>query len=108
MIHPLRRISYCFYRHLTNRNSLFSIRLFEFWIFGSIILLPLDYSALASLETHAEEIRWSPDSGETPTRKYALFTRNGATRSVREAVSERDDVRLFSLDDVTHHDVQNE
>ncbi|KZN23211.1 ATPase [Haladaptatus sp. R4] len=69
---------------------------------------PLDYSALASLETHAEEIRWSPNSGEDPTRKYALFTRNGATRSVREAVSERDDVRLFTLDDVTHHVAQNE
>jgi hypothetical protein len=61
---------------------------------------PLDYSALASLETHAEEIRWTPDSGAVET-VYALFTRNGATQSVRDAVSERDDLRLFTINDVT-------
>jgi len=63
---------------------------------------PLDYGALASLEDHAAEIRWTPDGGERDT-KYALFTRNGATQSVQEAVSERDDVQLFELGDVTEH-----
>jgi len=63
---------------------------------------PLDYGALASLEDHAAEIRWTPDGGERDT-KYALFTRNGATQSVQEAVSERDDVQLFELGDITEH-----
>ncbi|MFH5802243.1 ATP-binding protein [Haladaptatus sp. CMAA 1911] len=65
---------------------------------------PLDYNALASLETHAEEIRWSPDTGETVTTEYALFTRNGATQSIRETVAEREDIQLFTLDDVTRSD----
>lgn len=64
---------------------------------------PLDYSALASLEDHADEIRWSPSSGGDVTTEYALFSRNGATRSVQEAVSERDNVQLFDLDDVTRY-----
>ena len=63
---------------------------------------PLDYRALASLEDHAAEIRWAPDTDEKNT-EYALFTRNGATQSIQEAVSERDDVRLFDLKDVTKH-----
>lgn len=64
---------------------------------------PLDYGALASLEDHAGEIRWTPDTGGDVTTEYALFARNGATQSVREAVSDRDDLRLFDLDDVTSH-----
>ncbi|GAA0722347.1 AAA+ ATPase superfamily predicted ATPase [Halorubrum trapanicum] len=63
---------------------------------------PLDYGALASLEDHAAEIRWTPD-GDERTTKYALFTRKGSTQSVQEAVSERDDVRLFDLADITRH-----
>ncbi|WP_123620236.1 ATP-binding protein [Halorubrum sp. CSM-61] len=63
---------------------------------------PLDYGALASLEDHAAEIRWTPDGDERST-KYALFTRNGVTQSVQEAVSKRGDVRLFDLEDVTKH-----
>ncbi|MDR5673309.1 ATP-binding protein [Halalkaliarchaeum sp. AArc-GB] len=63
---------------------------------------PLDYGALASLEDHAAEIRWTPDTDERNT-KYALFTRNGATQSVQEAVSERDDLQLFELGDITEH-----
>ncbi|SIS15848.1 ATP-binding protein [Natronorubrum thiooxidans] len=61
---------------------------------------PLDYSALASLEDHASEIRWTPDTGEVDM-EYALFTRSGATQSVQEAVSERDDLQLFDLDDIS-------
>jgi AAA+ ATPase superfamily predicted ATPase len=61
---------------------------------------PLDYSVLSSLEEHAAEIRWTPDADSINT-KYALFTRNGATQSVQGAVSERDDLRLFDLQDIT-------
>lgn len=60
---------------------------------------PLDYSALASLEEHASEIRWTSDTGKVDM-EYALFTRSGATQSVQEAVSERDDLQLFNLDDI--------
>ncbi|WP_312911834.1 ATP-binding protein [Natronosalvus caseinilyticus] len=60
---------------------------------------PLDYGALASLEDHVEEIRWGPNADGSAT-EYALFTRSGATQSVQEAVSERDDLRLFNLSDV--------
>ncbi|WP_135855270.1 ATP-binding protein [Halorussus salinus] len=60
---------------------------------------PLDYNALASLEEHTQEIRWSPDSSDV-TRKYALFARNGFTQSVRDATTERDDLRLFDLEEI--------
>jgi AAA+ ATPase superfamily predicted ATPase len=57
---------------------------------------PLDYSALASLEAHTEEIRWSPD-GTNVEHEYALFARSGFTDSVREAAADRDDLQLFEL-----------
>lgn len=63
---------------------------------------PLDYSALTSLEDHSAEIRWTPDTGDT-NMEYALFTRSGVTQSVQEAVSERDDVHVFDLRDITQH-----
>jgi AAA+ ATPase superfamily predicted ATPase len=60
---------------------------------------PLDYGALASLESHAGEIRWTPD-GTGVDRNYALFARNGFRESVREAAAGRDDLRLFDLDEI--------
>ncbi|WP_137290852.1 ATP-binding protein [Natronorubrum halophilum] len=63
---------------------------------------PLDYSALASLEDHSAEIRWTPDTGDADM-EYALFTRSGVTQSVQEAVSERDNLHVFDLRDVTKH-----
>jgi len=60
---------------------------------------PLDYGALASLENHADEIRWTPDGGDVE-REYALFARNGFTQSVREAAADRDDVQLFDLGEI--------
>jgi len=61
---------------------------------------PFDHSVLASLEDLASEIRWTPDTGGVDM-EYALFTRSGATQSVQEAVSERDDLQSFNLGDVT-------
>lgn len=63
---------------------------------------PLDYRSLASLEGPAAEVRWMPDAGERDIT-YALFPRSGATRSMQEAVSERDDVRLFDLGEITEN-----
>jgi len=60
---------------------------------------PLDYSALASLESHTEEIRWSSD-GTSVKREYALFARNGFTQSVRDAAADRDDLQIFDLGQV--------
>jgi hypothetical protein len=60
---------------------------------------PLDYSALASLESHTEEIRWS-SGGADVKHEYALFARNGFTQSVHEAAADRDDLQLFGLDQI--------
>jgi hypothetical protein len=60
---------------------------------------PLDYGALASLEHHTDEIRWSPDDGEVE-HEYALFARNGFTQSVRDEASGRDDLQLFDLEQI--------
>jgi hypothetical protein len=60
---------------------------------------PLDYGALASLEAHTDEIRWSPGASGV-THEYALFARNGFTQSVREAAADRDNLQLFTLEQV--------
>ncbi|WP_049934115.1 ATP-binding protein [Halarchaeum acidiphilum] len=61
---------------------------------------PLSYDALSGLERHAEELRWTPDSGGSRREKYALFSRSGFTTAVEEAAAERDDLRLFAIEDV--------
>jgi AAA+ ATPase superfamily predicted ATPase len=60
---------------------------------------PFDYSALASLESHTEEIRWSPD-GTGVEHEYALFARNGFTQSVHDSAADRDDLQLFDLEQI--------
>ncbi|WP_241989435.1 hypothetical protein [Halorubrum sp. SP9] len=61
---------------------------------------PLEHSALASLETHVEELRWEPSGGGTRTVQCALFSRRGLTDSIREAAAERDDFGLYTIGDV--------
>jgi AAA+ ATPase superfamily predicted ATPase len=61
---------------------------------------PLGYDALSKLEGHVGELRWSPDSGRDRAERYALFSRSGFTQSVEEAADERDNLRLFTVDDV--------
>jgi len=60
---------------------------------------PLDYSALTSLESHTEEIRWSPDGADVE-HEYALFARNGFTQSVHDSAADRDDLQLFDLEQI--------
>lgn len=60
---------------------------------------PLDYSALASLESHTEEIRWSSD-GTGVEHEYALFARNGFTQSVHDSAADRHDLQLFDLEQI--------
>lgn len=61
---------------------------------------PLGYDALASLERHTEELRWTPDGGGERNEQYALFSRSGFKPSVEEAAADRDDLRLFTVEDV--------
>ena len=59
-----------------------------------------DYSALSSLETHVEELRWSPTGGGERTVEYALFSRSGFTDAIHNAASDRENLRLYTTDDV--------
>ena len=61
---------------------------------------PLGYDALSKLERHVEELRWTPRDGGSRVETYALFSRSGFKQSVTEAASEREDLRLFTVDDV--------
>ncbi|QOS12696.1 DUF234 domain protein [Haloferax gibbonsii] len=61
---------------------------------------PLGYDAFSSLQQHTAELRWTPDDGGSRTESYALFSRSGFTQSVLEVAAERDDVQLFTIDDV--------
>ncbi|WP_232688769.1 ATP-binding protein [Halobacterium zhouii] len=62
---------------------------------------PLGYDAFSKLQSHVEELRWTPSDGRERTVEYALFSRSGFTSSVESAASERDDLRLFTAEDVT-------
>lgn len=59
-----------------------------------------DYNALTQLETHVDELRWTPPGGGERSPEYALFSRSGYTDSVREASEERADLRLYTVEEV--------
>ncbi|GAB7019636.1 ATP-binding protein [Halostagnicola bangensis] len=61
---------------------------------------PLGYDALSSLQTHVDELRWTPDDGGDRLEQYALFSRSGFKPSVEEAAEDREDLRLFTAEDV--------
>lgn len=61
---------------------------------------PLGYDALSNLHDHVEELRWSPTDGSNRNEEYALFSRSGFKSSVQEAAAERDDLRLFTVDNI--------
>jgi AAA+ ATPase superfamily predicted ATPase len=60
---------------------------------------PVGYDAFSKLQDHLDELRWKPQDGEREN-KYALFSRSGFDISVEEAAEERDDLRLFTIEDV--------
>jgi len=60
---------------------------------------PIGYNALASLQSHTEELRWTPSGGDRRC-EYVLFSRSGFKPSVQEAATERDDIRLVDLDEL--------
>ncbi len=60
----------------------------------------LGYEAFSKLQNHVKELRWTPSEGRERNEEYALFSRSGFKTSVQEAAEERDDLRLFSVEDV--------
>lgn len=61
---------------------------------------PLGYDSLSNLERHVDELRWTPNDGSSRVEEYALFSRSGFKQSVKEAASEREDLRLFTVEDI--------
>lgn len=62
---------------------------------------PLNYDAFSKLQAHVDELRWTPTGGGDRKHEYALFSRSGFTPSVEEAAEDRDEVRLFTVEDIT-------
>ena len=60
---------------------------------------PMGYDVLAQLEQEAPEVEWSPTDGDV-NYEYALFSRSGFASSLEEAAEERDDLGLFTVDDL--------
>ena len=61
---------------------------------------PLGYDVFAQLRQEAPHIDWVPNGGEEPDYEYALFSRSGFASSLEEARDERDDLRLYTVEDV--------
>lgn len=60
----------------------------------------LGYGVIKRLEEEAAMIDWRPDSGDDPEFEYAVFSRSGFSPAVEEAASQRDNVQLFTVEDV--------
>ncbi|MCX2818648.1 ATP-binding protein [Haladaptatus sp. F3-133] len=58
------------------------------------------YGSFSKLQEHAGELRWTPEGSGERDEEYALFSRSGFKNSVEEAERERDDLRLFTVEDV--------
>jgi hypothetical protein len=59
----------------------------------------MGYDVLAQLEQEAPEIEWAPADGDA-NYEYALFSRSGFASSLEEAADERDNLGLFTVEDV--------
>lgn len=60
----------------------------------------IGYDVLSQLESEAPKVDWHPESSGDPEYTYALFSRSGFSSAVKEAESERDDLHLFTVNDV--------
>lgn len=60
----------------------------------------LGYDAFSKLQDHVDELRWTPSDGSSRIEQYALFSRSGFKPSVAQAADERDDLRLFAVEDL--------
>jgi hypothetical protein len=55
---------------------------------------PLGYNTLSRLEEDSQHLNIDKD------RRYALFSRSGFKRSVRETAKERNDIHLHNLEEI--------
>jgi AAA+ ATPase superfamily predicted ATPase len=60
----------------------------------------MDAGDLAHLEQTATNVRWDPPGGGDPDYQYCCFCRSGFSTGLREVAAERDDVSLFTPDDI--------
>jgi AAA+ ATPase superfamily predicted ATPase len=63
---------------------------------------PLGYDVFLNLQSHVDELRWTPRDGNKRQEEFALFSRSGFKPSVEEAATEREDLRLFTVEDVVN------
>lgn len=61
---------------------------------------PMGYGVFSRLQNDASLIDWMPGGGEEPKYEYALFSRSGFASSLEEGSDERDDLRLYTVEDV--------
>lgn len=61
---------------------------------------PLSYDAFSTLQDHVEELRWTPSDGGKRTCEYTLFSRSGFTQSVKKAEQNRENLRLYTVEDI--------
>ena len=61
---------------------------------------PMGYDVLHDLETTVEDIPGTPQGGRDVTHEFCLFSRSGFNQTLIEAAAERDDLRLFSIEDI--------
>lgn len=61
---------------------------------------PIGYDVLSQLESEASNVDWHPDGGGDPEYEYALFSRGGFSSAVETAEADREDLHLFTVDDV--------
>ena len=62
---------------------------------------PVSEGVLTTLERTTEHVRWTdmPTDGET---QYVIFSRSGYTEDLKRKAAERDDVELFTLDEILY------
>ena len=55
---------------------------------------------LADLERTARDVQWTPEGGGEPTYHYCCFCRSGFSDGLQRAATERDDISLFTPNDI--------
>ena len=55
---------------------------------------------LADLERSASQVEWTPSNGAEITHHYCCFCRSGFSDGLQDTADERDDVSLFTPDDI--------
>ena len=59
---------------------------------------------LADLERSATEVQWTPPDGDSPEYHYCCFCRSGFSEGLEHVAADRDDLSLFTPDDIVSTD----